>query len=158
MKIASESAMLDFGADFARQLVFADPSDDYTDPTDHTATILELIGDVGTGKTTFTRGLAQALGAAEPITSPSFTISKTYALPRHRQLIHYDFYRLTDPGLMADDLAENLQNPQNLVVIEWGASVQNLLPSDRTTLRFAYNDDGSHSVTVEKPAPKEPRA
>ena len=83
-------------------------------------TIIELIGDVGTGKTTFTRGLAKGLGVKNPITSPSFTISKSYALPTGGHLIHYDFYRLPDPGLMADDLQENLTNPKNIIIIEWG--------------------------------------
>ena len=142
MKITSEADMLSFGANFAAQLPFPAPS----------ATVLELIGDVGTGKTTFTRGLAQALGLTTPLTSPSFTISKTYALPRGGHLIHYDFYRLPDPGLMADDLAEQLQNPHNLIVIEWGESIQNLLPDSRYTLTFAYNDDGSHAVIVKDPA------
>ena len=41
--------------------------------------VLELLGDVGSGKTTFTRGLAQGLGVKEPVTSPSFTLSKEYA-------------------------------------------------------------------------------
>ena len=56
--------------------------------------VVELLGDVGVGKTTFTRGLAKGLGVKEPVTSPSFTISKTYALPEGKNLIHYDFYRL----------------------------------------------------------------
>lgn len=133
--------MLDFGANFVAKLPFPAQS----------ATILELIGDVGTGKTTFTRGLARALGVTEPLTSPSFTISKTYALPNGGHLIHYDFYRLPDPGLMADDLAEKLQNPQNLIIIEWGESIQDLLPDTRYTLNFAYNDDDSHEVTIQSP-------
>lgn len=141
MKISSEAAMLDFGQTFARQLNL-ERSD--------SATILELIGDVGTGKTTFTRGLASGLGIDGPITSPSFTISKSYALPDGRRLIHYDFYRLPDPGLMADDLAENLADPSHIVVIEWGGSIQDLLPADRVTLNFSYNDDGSHEITIQE--------
>lgn len=141
MNLNSESDMLDFGAAFAKKLR---PSGQ------HSAQILELLGDVGTGKTTFTRGLARGLNITTPVTSPSFTISKTYPLPRGRSLVHYDFYRLPDPGLMSDDLAENLKNPNNIVVIEWGQSVQNLLPASRFRLEFAYNDDGSHSVKITK--------
>ena len=110
------------------------------------ATVIELIGDVGTGKTTFVRGLAKGLGIKEPITSPSFTISKSYALPQGGNLIHYDFYRLSDPGLMADDLAENLINPANIVVIEWGESISNLLPPNHIKIHIKYTDTGREII------------
>lgn len=110
--------------------------------------IIELVGDVGAGKTTFTRGLARGLKIKEPITSPSFTISKAYSLPNGGHLVHYDFYRLPDPGLMLDDLRENLENPENIVIIEWGESVANILPKNRTKIEIKYNDDNSREVTI----------
>ena len=126
--------MLDFGADFAKSL---------------NNQVIELLGDVGAGKTTFTRGLAQGLGIKEPITSPSFTISKSYALPNSSgRLIHYDFYRLPDPGLMLDDLQENLDNPENVIIVEWGESVANILPENRTKIEIKYNDDNSREVIL----------
>ena len=126
--------MLDFGADFAKSL---------------NNQVIELLGDVGAGKTTFTRGLAQGLGIKEPITSPSFTISKSYALPNSNgRFIHYDFYRLPDPGLMLDDLQENLNNPENVIIVEWGESVTNILPENRTKIEIKYNDDNSREVIL----------
>lgn len=111
--------------------------------------IIELVGDVGAGKTTFVRGLAKGLGIKESITSPSFTISKSYAIPGSEgRLIHYDFYRLSDPGLMSEDLEENLSNPANVIVIEWGESVEKLLPDDRIVVRIEYNNDGSRTVNI----------
>ena len=109
--------------------------------------MIELVGDVGTGKTTFTRGLAAGLGVNEPVTSPSFTISKTYAF-KNGELIHYDFYRLKDPGLMAEDLDENLNNNHAVVVVEWAESVENFLPENRTKIEIKLNDDGTREVTV----------
>ena len=136
MIINSEQAMLDFGADFAKSL---------------NNQVIELLGDIGAGKTTFTRGLAQGLGIKEPITSPSFTISKSYALPNSNgRLIHYDFYRLPDPGLMLDDLQENLNNPENVIIVEWGESVANILPENRTKIEIKYNDDNSREVILWK--------
>ena len=136
MIINSEQEMLDFGADFAKSL---------------NNQVIELLGDVGAGKTTFTRGLAQGLGIKEPITSPSFTISKSYALPNSSgRLIHYDFYRLPDPGLMLDDLQENLDNPENVIIVEWGESVANILPENRTKIEIKYNDDNSREVILWK--------
>ena len=142
MKVNSEAEMLalgrSYGEKIAKQHNFAD-----------TPLVIELLGDVGTGKTTFTRGLAQGLGITEPITSPSFTISKSYAFKAKdgtpKTLTHYDFYRLDDPGLMADDLAEKL-TPDNLIVIEWGASVANILPPHHNTIQIIYNNDDSREV------------
>ena len=128
--------MLGLGKKFAKQLPKSK------------AHVIELVGDVGTGKTTFTRGLAIGLGITEPITSPSFTISKSYTLPQGGRLVHYDFYRLPDPGLMADDLAENLTDPNNIVVIEWGESVADLLPNDHIRITINYTDDGNREVTL----------
>ena len=110
--------------------------------------VIELVGDVGAGKTTFVRGLAKGLGIKEPITSPSFTISKSYACPDGKTLVHYDFYRLNDPGIMSEDLSENIKNPNCVVIIEWSDSVQNILPKDHTIINITYNDDNSREVTV----------
>ena len=139
MQISSESELQAFANDFAQQLELP--------------TVVELVGDVGVGKTTFTRYLAAALGIKTPVTSPSFTISKRYAFTKNHQpctLIHYDFYRLSDPGLMADDLAENLTAPHTLVVVEWADSVANLLPPNRHRLHFTLQPDGSRLITIKK--------
>ena len=134
MNIASEQEMLEFGKSFASQL-----SD---------AHVIELIGDVGAGKTTFVRGLAEGLGIKEPVTSPSFTISKSYAIPGGKTLVHYDFYRLPDPGLMAEDLEENLNDENSIVIVEWADSVSNLLPENHIKLEIKYNDDGTREVIL----------
>ena len=93
------------------------------------------------------RGLAKGLGIKENITSPSFTISKAYA-GKSKNLIHYDFYRLDDPGIMTEDLEENIKNPNNIVVIEWSDTVKNLLPEDRTIINIKYNDDDTREVEI----------
>lgn len=133
MNIKSEQEMLTFGKKFAKQIT--------------TPAVIELIGDVGAGKTTFTRGLAQGLRIKKPVTSPSFTISKSYALPTGGHLIHYDFYRLSDPGLMQEDLSEAIQG-NNIVIIEWGNSIQNILPENHIVITFSKNSDGSHDVKI----------
>ncbi|MBR0488075.1 tRNA (adenosine(37)-N6)-threonylcarbamoyltransferase complex ATPase subunit type 1 TsaE [Candidatus Saccharibacteria bacterium] len=134
MKVHSEQEMIEAGKQFGSSI--------------KDGAIIELVGDVGAGKTTFTRGLALALGVTEPVTSPSFTISKTYAASHSRALIHYDFYRLSDPGIMSDDLAEHLSNPHNIIVVEWGDSVTNLLPDNHITVSIDYNEDGSRSINI----------
>lgn len=135
LQIDDEQSMLDFAHRFAKQL--SRPA------------CLALTGDVGTGKTTFTRGLAEALGITEPVTSPSFTISKRYALPSGGELIHYDFYRLDDPGIMRDDLSEALAEPSSIVVIEWGQDVQELLPAGAIKITLKLLDSGARSVEIQ---------
>ncbi len=135
MNIKTEQEMIDLGASVATN-----------------SNVIELIGDVGAGKTTFVRGLAQGLGIKEPVTSPSFTISKSYAFKdqngQEKNLIHYDFYRLSDPGLMADDLADTISNPNNIVVVEWGDSIDDILPENRTKIIIKYNEDNTREVTI----------
>ena len=132
MIIHSEQEMLDFGAQFAGRIT--------------TPAVIELIGDVGAGKTTFVRGLAKGLGVTEPVTSPSFTISKQYALPNGKKLVHYDFYRLPDPGLMSEDLQENLTDKNTITVIEWSDSIKDILPENRSIINITYNEDGTRSI------------
>ena len=134
MNIASEQEMIEFGKSFAKKLSFP--------------CVIELLGDVGAGKTTFTRGLAEGLGIRENITSPSFTISKSYAIPGGKTLVHYDFYRLPDPGLMAEDLEESITNPNNIVIVEWADSVSDLLPNNHQKVEIKYNRDGSREVIL----------
>lgn len=133
MKIDSEQEMLDFGRSFAKKITFP--------------TVIELIGDVGAGKTTFTRGLAESLGVKSQITSPSFTISKSYALPNNKKLIHYDFYRLTDPGLMSEELNESINDQDAITVIEWGESVAGILPENRIIVKIKYTENGNRIIT-----------
>lgn len=133
MKISSDEEMQKFGADFFQTLKLP--------------AAIQLIGDVGVGKTTFTRGLAKSMGISEPVTSPSFTISKRYA-GKKGNLIHYDFYRLDDPGLMAEDLNDALSEEDSVIVIEWGSSIENLLPAQCKKIHIALNDDGTREVTL----------
>ena len=131
MIIKTEQEMMELGRSFADRV--------------KNGGVIELIGDVGAGKTTFVRGLAEGLGVEDQVTSPSFTICKTYAL-LNNNLIHYDFYRLQDPGIMSEDLTENLMNHNNVIVIEWGESIAGILPEDRIKVNIHYNDDNSRTV------------
>lgn len=110
--------------------------------------VLQLVGDVGAGKTTFVKGLAKGLGIDEDVQSPSFTISRVYDGRDNLQLIHYDFYRLTDPGIMALELNEAMHDPQAITVIEWADSVAELLPHNHWTLSFVPSSETARTITV----------
>jgi len=113
---------------------------------------LELIGDVGAGKTTFVKGLALGLGIDEDVQSPSFTISRLYDARDNLQLAHYDFYRLNDAGIMADELTETTQDQTVVTVIEWADIVEGVLPKDRLSIRFTSPTETSRHLTVTGPA------
>lgn len=173
--------------------------------------VFELVGDVGAGKTTFTRGLAAGLDIREPVTSPSFTISKRYVFPLSQnvvkktetgkenvvkntetevetpqpenptsssknvvkvttsttstaspedlhhtlgQLVHYDFYRLDDPGIMREELSESLSDPNSVIVVEWGESIADLLPRHTIRLQITLQPDGSRDLQFSSSDPR----
>jgi tRNA threonylcarbamoyladenosine biosynthesis protein TsaE len=95
---------------------------------------IQLIGDIGAGKTTLTKGIAAGLGITETVQSPTFTINRTYDTPSGLRLSHYDFYRLSDPGIMAAELDESIHEPNTVIVIEWGEVVADVMPDDRLTI------------------------
>lgn len=150
MKLATEEDLVNYGRELGAKLaagVVPTGKDDEVAQA-NTARVLELTGDVGAGKTTLTRGIAEGLGVAEAVTSPSFTISKRYAFPGG-VLVHYDFYRLPDPGIMRDEIAEALADPQNVIVVEWGGSVADLLPENHTRMSISLLDDGGREIVTD---------
>ena len=110
--------------------------------------VLELIGDVGAGKTTFVKGIAQGLDIDEDIQSPSFTISRTYDARDQLRLAHYDFYRLDDAGIMKAELLESAHDSSVITVIEWADIASDVLPKERLTLQIIPTSESAREVTV----------
>lgn len=136
MQIHGDAAMQQFGEKLGAQLQGGE--------------VFELIGDVGAGKTTFTRGLAKGLGVSEQVQSPTFTISREYDGRDNLTLVHYDFYRLNEAGIMAQELAETVANRQNITVIEWSGVASDSLPRERVVLRIlpVAKDENAREVQV----------
>jgi len=111
--------------------------------------ILELVGDVGAGKTTLTKGIGEGMAVDDDVQSPSFTISRVYDARDGLQLAHYDFYRLHDPGIMAAELHETVNDAKVATVIEWAEIVAGVLPQDRLTVTIASPSESSRVVTFE---------
>lgn len=139
LTLKNEAAVIDFAENLMREILQSQGALPY---------VIELVGDVGAGKTTFTKGLARGLEITEEITSPTFTISKVYENSRGQKLVHYDFYRLENPGIMVEDLFENLQDPQTVTVIEWADTVSEILPANHLRLEILINDDGSRTLNL----------
>src|SRR5438046_2901303 len=89
--------------------------------------VVELMSDLGGGKTTFIRGLVRGLGGQDMVASPTFTLNRIYKAG-NLEIHHFDFYRLNEPGVVAAQLEESLQNPKVVTVVEWSKIVENVLP------------------------------
>lgn len=119
--------------------------------------VIELVGDIGAGKTTFTKGLATGMGIYEDIQSPTFTISRVYAAESGLILAHYDFYRLQDAGIMSAELHESVNDPKTVTVIEWGGVVADVVPADTLKLKIEPLIDEIRSVTLSAGGPRSRR-
>ena len=115
--------------------------------------VIELVGDIGAGKTTLTKGIAKGLDITEPVQSPTFTISRVYQSPGGLTLAHYDFYRLGEAGIMAEEIREVTMQPQTVTVVEWAGAVEQVLPADRLTARILAIDEQSRRVTLNAGGP-----
>lgn len=132
LAINSESSMRQLGQQIGRELRGGE--------------VFELIGDVGTGKTTFTKGLAEGLEIIEPVQSPTFTISRIYPARDNLELRHYDFYRLSEAGIMAEELAEALESSSSILVVEWAEAVDAVLPDDRLQVKILTTSETDRQV------------
>ena len=97
--------------------------------------ILCLDGDLGTGKTVFTQGVAEGLGIKEPVNSPTFTIVQVYEEGRI-PLYHFDVYRIADIEEMDEIGYEDYFFGQGICLIEWSQLIEELLPKRRTCVRI----------------------
>ncbi len=102
--------------------------------------VIELLSDLGGGKTTLARGIARGAGSSDNVASPSFTISREYRAG-DLTIHHYDFYRLGEGGLMNQELADVLDDPQAAVIVEWANIVDQVLPPDRVLIRIEVMDE-----------------
>jgi tRNA threonylcarbamoyladenosine biosynthesis protein TsaE len=114
-------------------------------PAQDHATLVTLSGELGAGKTSFTQGMAQALGISETITSPTFVLEKSYALEDRpfARMIHIDAYRLEGEKSLTPLGFEDLYaDPASLIVLEWPELVASQLPKADHALTFSVAGDG----------------
>ena len=107
--------------------------------------VICLRGDLGSGKTVFTKGFAQALEVKEEVTSPTFTIIKEYTsgeLP----LYHMDVYRLD--GKVEDLGIEEYYNKKGITIIEWADMIEDYLPEKRLDIKIKSSDEVEDKRTI----------
>ncbi|MCI8581940.1 MAG: tRNA (adenosine(37)-N6)-threonylcarbamoyltransferase complex ATPase subunit type 1 TsaE [Dorea sp.] len=97
--------------------------------------VFALIGDLGVGKTVFTKGLAVGLGIEEPVSSPTFTIVQIYDEGR-LPFYHFDVYRIGEPEEMDEIGYEDYVYGQGVSLIEWADLIQEILPEHYTEIQI----------------------
>jgi tRNA threonylcarbamoyladenosine biosynthesis protein TsaE len=101
--------------------------------------VLALTGDLGTGKTVLTRGIALGLGIPmDQVSSPTFTLIQEY--PGSIPLIHVDLYRLERPSEISALGLEEYFTPSTIVIIEWAERFPQILPSDHIAIRLEHGE------------------
>lgn len=116
--------------------------------------VIVLGGDLGAGKTTFTKAFGSALGVTDPITSPTFTLAQQYDGGR-LTVHHLDVYRIDQIEEVIDLALPELFESGGVVVIEWGDTIAPALPAGYTLLRFGFgegDDDRTLALTAVGPA------
>jgi tRNA threonylcarbamoyladenosine biosynthesis protein TsaE len=107
--------------------------------------VFVLQSDLGGGKTTLTQGIATGIGSVDRVTSPTFTFENIYTSDGVK-LYHYDFYRADDIGILINELAEALADPNGIIVIEWAGTTIDTIDSTRM-LTVEIQKDASNADT-----------
>ena len=115
--------------------------------------LILLEGDLGAGKTTFTQGLARALGVEEAVTSPTFVLVNVYSTTSGFDLVHVDVYRLDRLSEVVDLALPEMLEDGSVVVVEWGDRAAAALPGDHLRIRIVAGEDGERTVTLEPHGP-----
>jgi len=120
-------------------------------PAQTGATLIALSGELGAGKTAFTKALAWALGVDETVASPTFVLERIYKLPEGKQfkrLVHIDAYRLeSGRELAAVGFDEVMRDAGNLVVLEWPEKVFDALPVPAVCLTITTSEGDTRLFT-----------
>jgi len=120
---------------------------------DELATVVGLYGDLGSGKTAFTKIFASLLGVEEVVSSPTFVIEKIYkieTLENFSHLIHIDAYRLESEDEMKNlGWGEILKNSRNIILIEWPEKIIGLIPKNHIRINFDHIDETSRHIKLD---------
>jgi|SRR6185369_4643387 len=116
-------------------------------------TLLCLSGELGSGKTTFSQGFLEGMGASRPYISPTFILMKQYELPRPtdtgiKRVYHADAYRIEGKDFQELGFEEWREDPKGIVLLEWPERLGELLPEKRIDIGFAALSENEREITV----------
>ena len=111
--------------------------------------IVLLCGDLGAGKTVFSRGFARGLGVTEPVSSPTYTIVQEYELPTGNRLYHMDLYRIADErAALGFGVDEFLSEPGSFSLVEWPERIKGLLPDTTIRVELGHRSENEREIRI----------
>jgi len=117
------------------------------------AVVIGLIGELGSGKTVFTKGFAKGLGIKENIASPTFVIERIYKIKtkNYKLFIHIDAYRIDKPREIIDlEFRDLVKNPRNIILIEWADRIKDVLPKNCLRIKFEHIDKNKRKIWINR--------
>jgi tRNA threonylcarbamoyladenosine biosynthesis protein TsaE len=114
------------------------------------STIFLLNGQMGAGKTTFSKALCKKLGVLDLVKSPTFSIVNEYQTEQGESLYHFDFYRLNDQEEALDIGVEEYFDSGNLCLIEWASQIPSLIPTKHLCIDFEIGENQERILTLSK--------
>mgnify|MGYP000919476273 FL=1 len=108
--------------------------------------VIALYGEMGAGKTTFTKALCKALGVVDGVNSPTFTLINEYRTSDGETIYHFDFYRINKLEEAFDIGFEEFVESGNLCIIEWPEKIEQILPPDTLKVKISVLDDGKREL------------
>lgn len=115
------------------------------------AIILGLIGELGSGKTTFLKGFAKGLGIKEKILSPTFIIMKRFSISHSffRNFYHFDCYRIEKPKeLLILGFEKIISDPKNIICLEWAEKIKKILPQNNLIIKFDFINSKTRKIII----------
>ena len=128
----TEDQTIDYGVEVAAQLSAGDT--------------LALVGDLGAGKTHFSKGIVAGLGCQADVTSPTFTLVHEYTGGRV-PVFHFDFYRLESAEELLNIGWDDYLDAGGVAIVEWADKFPELLPAGTQWWRFAIGAEGARTIT-----------
>lgn len=132
VQAGSEEEMLSAGEIFARDL--------------NPGAVVALCGQLGAGKTHFSKGVVSGLGAEESVTSPTFSLVNEYRTGR-LPVFHFDFYRLEEASELVAIGWDDYLEEDGVVIVEWADKFPELLPEETIWLDLSIRENGVHEIT-----------
>ena len=108
--------------------------------------VIALYGEMGAGKTTFTKALCRALNVIEGVNSPTFTLINEYRTEEGELIFHFDFYRINKLEEAFDIGFEEFIDSGYLCIIEWPEKIEQILPPDTLRVKISVLEDGTREV------------
>lgn len=115
--------------------------------------IFALVGDLGAGKTTFSKTFLKQLGVKQHVQSPTFSIINSYNVAKDSftKVFHVDVYRIDDlKELKVLHFDEILSNPEHIIIIEWADKIKSLIPMNTVWIQFDHNTLETRKVTIQE--------